>query len=90
MKHNAKKIFAAALAASLVAASFTGCGGSTSSSSAAAGGSSAASTGSAAASSGKGQVYYLNFKPEQADQFNAIAKAYTEKTGVQVKVDTEV
>lgn len=88
MKHNAKKIFAAALAASLVAASFTGCGSSTSSSSAAAGGSSAASTGSAAASSGKGQVYYLNFKPEQADQFNAIAKAYTEKTGVQVKVQT--
>lgn len=71
MRHYGKKMFAAALAASLVAASLTGCGGTASS------GSSAGSTGNTAASSGKGQVYYLNFKPEQADQFNAIAKAYT-------------
>ncbi len=82
MRHYGKKMFAAALAASLVAASLTGCGGTASS------GSSAGSTGNTAASSGKGQVYYLNFKPEQADQFNAIAKAYTQKTGVSVKVQT--
>ncbi|WOC33002.1 MULTISPECIES: ABC transporter substrate-binding protein [Caproicibacterium] len=81
MKHTYKKIFAAALAASL-AVSFGGCGQSTTGSSTAA---SAGSTGSTAA---KGQVYYLNFKPEQADQFTAIAKAYTDKTGVPVKVQT--
>ena len=84
MRKSAKRIFAAVLAASLAAVSFAGCGESTSSS--AAGG--AASGASTAAGAGKGQVYYLNFKPEQADQFSAIAKAYTEKTGVQVKVQT--
>ncbi|MBO1700159.1 carbohydrate ABC transporter substrate-binding protein, partial [[Clostridium] symbiosum] len=36
----------------------------------------------------KGTVYYLSFKPEQAEQWEAIAKAYTEETGVQVKVQT--
>ncbi len=33
-------------------------------------------------------VYYLNFKPEQGDDWQALAKAYTEKTGVPVKVTT--
>ncbi len=33
-------------------------------------------------------VYYLSFKPEQAEQWEAVAKAYTEETGVQVKVQT--
>ncbi|MDD3261075.1 MAG: ABC transporter substrate-binding protein [Oscillospiraceae bacterium] len=84
MKKNAKRICAAVLAASLAAVSFAGCGSSSSSSAA---GSTASAAGSTAAA-GKGQVYYLNFKPEQADQFTAIAKAYTEKTGVQVKVQT--
>ena len=36
----------------------------------------------------KGKVYYLNFKPEAADQWTALAKAYTEETGVDVKVQT--
>ncbi len=33
-------------------------------------------------------VYYLNFKPEQATQWEDLAKAYTEETGVEVKVVT--
>ena len=33
-------------------------------------------------------VYYLNFKPEQAEQFKAIAEEYTEETGIPVKVVT--
>ena len=37
---------------------------------------------------GKGSVYFLNFKPEAADQWTALAKAYTDETGVQVKVQT--
>ncbi len=82
MKQSPKKIFAAALATSLVAASLAGCSQQSSGSSAVAGSKTTAS------SSAKGQVYYLNFKPEQADQFTAIAKAYTEKTGVPVKVQT--
>ena len=35
-----------------------------------------------------GKVYYLNFKPEQAEQWEALAKIYTEKTGVEVSVVT--
>lgn len=33
-------------------------------------------------------VYYLNFKPEVADQWQAIAEEYTAETGIPVKVDT--
>ena len=39
-------------------------------------------------SSAKGKVYFLNFKPEAADQWKEVAKAYTKKTGVEVKVQT--
>lgn len=35
-----------------------------------------------------GKVYYLNFKPEQADQWVELAKQYTDETGVQVDVQT--
>ena len=38
--------------------------------------------------SGSGSVYYLNFKPEQADQWVELAKEYTDETGVQVDVQT--
>lgn len=37
---------------------------------------------------GKGSVYYLSFKPEQTDQWKAIAAKYTEQTGIEVKVQT--
>ncbi len=36
----------------------------------------------------KGSVYYLNFKPEQAEQWEDLAKIYTEQTGVEVNVLT--
>lgn len=36
----------------------------------------------------KGSVYYLNFKPEQKEAWEALAKTYTEKTGVEVTVLT--
>ncbi len=35
-----------------------------------------------------GSVYYLNFKPEQDEQWQELAKAYTEETGVEVTVVT--
>ena len=34
----------------------------------------------------EGSVYYLNFKPEQADQWSDLAKKYTDETGVPVTV----
>ena len=36
----------------------------------------------------RGKVYYLNFKPEAADQWAALAKEYTKEKGVDVKVQT--
>ena len=42
----------------------------------------------APAASGEGAVYYLNFKPEQADQWVALAETYTKETGVPVTVVT--
>ena len=36
----------------------------------------------------KGSVYYLNFKPEQDQAWQDLAKAYTEETGVKVTVLT--
>ena len=38
--------------------------------------------------SDKGTVYYLNFKPEQDKQWKELAKIYTEKTGIEVIVET--
>lgn len=35
-----------------------------------------------------GSVYYLNFKPEQDEQWQSLAKAYTEETGIPVTVVT--
>lgn len=35
-----------------------------------------------------GSVYYLNFKPEADEAWQALAKTYTEQTGVEVKVVT--
>ena len=38
--------------------------------------------------SSKGSVYYLNFKPEQDEQWQQLAKDYTKETGVDVTVVT--
>ena len=40
------------------------------------------------ASAEGGKVYYLNFKPEADEAWQALAKTYTELTGVEVKVVT--
>lgn len=47
-----------------------------------------AACGGNSADDGKGSVYFLNFKPEAADQWVALAKEYTKETGVDVKVQT--
>ncbi len=40
------------------------------------------------ADTAKGSVYWLNFKPESDEALKNLAKLYTEKTGVEVKVET--
>lgn len=42
----------------------------------------------AASNAGEGAVYYLNFKPEQNDAWQDLAKVYTDQTGVPVTVIT--
>ena len=42
----------------------------------------------ASAASGSGKVYYLNFKPEQAADWEELAATYTAETGVEVVVQT--
>ena len=79
-----KKMVAAGLTLSMVAGlAVTGCGNSDSGSS-----SGSSDSGSSKGGDSEGSVYYLNFKPEVAEQWEAIAKKYTEKTGVEVKVVT--
>ena len=79
-----KRLVALTLTCALAATALAGCGGST-------GGDSTASGDSTAATetfTAEGSVYYLNFKPEQDQQWQDLAKAYTEETGVPVTVVT--
>lgn len=71
---NKKRWLALGLVAAMAIGTLAGCGSKESSSE---GGKDA-----------KGSVYYLNFKPEQDEQWQDLAKAYTEETGVEVTVVT--
>lgn len=88
-----KKMVAAGLTLSMVAGlALTGCGNDGGTSDGGSGDtgntSSAKDDSKDSGSSEGGSVYYLNFKPEVAEQWEAIAKKYTDKTGVEVKVVT--
>ncbi len=86
-----KRLVALTLTCALAATALAGCGGSTGGDSTASGDSTAATKTSTAAtetSTAEGSVYYLNFKPEQDQQWQDLAKAYTEETGVPVTVVT--
>lgn len=72
------KLTAVALSATMLAGLMVGCGSDGSS----------AGAGSSASASGEGKVYYLNFKPEQAEDWKNLAAVYTEQTGVPVEVVT--
>ena len=86
-----KRLVALTLTCALAATALAGCGGSTGGDSTASGDSTAAtetSTAETETSTAEGSVYYLNFKPEQDQQWQDLAKAYTEETGVPVTVVT--
>lgn len=90
-----RKTVSLMLVMSMMAAMAAGCGSSSDTSSSSTSSSStdsAASTETASAdkteASGEGQVYYLNFKPEQDEQWQNLAAAYTDETGVPVTVIT--
>ena len=67
-----KKVLALAMVATMAVGAFVGCG----------------SKDEGSATSDSGQVYYLNFKPEADEAWQALAKEYTEDTGVPVTVVT--
>ena len=75
-----KKVFALLLTLTLCVGLLSACGGTKTETPASSGGS-----GSSAAA---GSVYYLNFKPEQDEAWQNLAKAYTAETGVPVTVVT--
>lgn len=79
-----KKLMALALSGVLCTTLLAGCGSSDKQSDTTA----SAESGEQAAATGDGSVYYLNFKPEQDDAWQALAAAYTEETGVPVSVVT--
>ena len=92
-----KKIVCAMMCVAMVATSLVGCGskaddtatdnaGTETTDDAA--GDDAAASDDAAANAGSGKVYYLNFKPEQAEAWQDLAASYTEQTGVEVVVET--
>lgn len=74
-----KRLIALLLTAAMAGSLLAGCGSS--------GGDSGSGSGSGE-SKATGKVYYLNFKPEQADQWVELAQQYTDETGVQVDVQT--
>ena len=83
-----KKALALVLAAAM-ALSFVACGGSgTTTSTSQTGESTSTGAASTTGNASGGRVYYLNFKPEQADQWVELAAKYTEETGVPVDVVT--
>ena len=75
-----KRLLSVLLVGALAASMLVGCGNGSSDSD--------SSTSGGSGSSGDGSVYYLNFKPEQDEQWQELAKAYTEETGVEVTVVT--
>ena len=69
-----KKVLALTMVATMAVGAFVGCGSS--------------KDGGDSAKSDSGKVYYLNFKPEADDAWQALAKEYTKETGVEVTVVT--
>ena len=76
MRKKTKMAWSVALSAAMAAGLLAGCG------------STSGGDETAKGDKSSGKVYYLNFKPEQADQWVELAKEYTDETGVKVDVQT--
>ena len=83
-KMISRRNFLKAAGISAAALGLAACGGSSSSTA----GSTASSTAASAAPTASGKVYYLNFKPEQDQDWQDLAAEYTKETGVPVTVVT--
>ena len=78
-KSTFKRAAALAVAGMMTATALVGCGEASSNPKDSSG---------AAGNAKNGKVYYLNFKPEQDKDWQALAKKYKEETGVEVTVKT--
>ena len=76
-----KRIFACILALCLIACAFVGCGETEKKDD-------TASKTEKVDTSGVDHIYFLNFKPEIADKYEAIAAEYEKETGIKVKATT--
>ena len=92
---KSKQTISLAVASMMAAGLLAGCGSTASSTASSAAESTAASSEAASSeaaapadTTAAGKVYYLNFKPEQDEAWQALAKTYTEETGVPVTVVT--
>ena len=92
---KSKQTISLAVASMMAAGLLAGCGSTASSTASSAAESTAASSEVASSeaaapadTTAAGKVYYLNFKPEQDEAWQALAKTYTEETGVPVTVVT--
>ena len=98
---NVKRLFALGMATALAVGTLTGCGNNNTNNTNNAGNGSestaadnkesentAADNKEGENTAAGGSVYYLNFKPEQDEQWQALAKTYTEQTGTKVTVVT--
>lgn len=83
-----KKFVASSLAAVMVMGLLGGCGGNSNTDTGETGTNAQAESTDGGTSGGTGSVYYLNFKPEQAEQWEKLAKQYQDETGVTTKVVT--
>ena len=83
-KMISRRNFLKVAGASAAALGLAACGGSSSSTAAP----TASSTAASAAPAAAGKVYYLNFKPEQDQDWQDLAAEYTKETGVPVTVVT--
>ena len=87
-KMISRRNFLKVAGASAAALGLAACGGSSSSTSTASSAAGSTAASSIAASGANGKVYFLNFKPEQDEAWQNLAKVYTEETGVPVTVVT--
>ena len=74
-----RKLVSLMLVAAMAVSMLAGCGNSNGKTS---------NSGGKKDASSEGTVYFLNFKPEQADQWKELAEKYTDETGVPVTVET--
>ena len=85
---NLKKVLALSMAGCMAVGVLAGCNGSGSDSDNDSGNSAPVVGEESVDTSSVKQIYFLNFKPEISDKYDAIAKEYEKETGVKVKVQT--